>query len=45
MTIFNPRAQGETKAEKDHEKLPERWASPECPVKNFFATILIQKLL
>ena len=42
MVIFNLRAQGENKAEKDHEELPERWASPECPVKNFFAAILIQ---
>ena len=36
MTIFNPRAQEETKAEKDHEVLPERWVSYECPVKKTF---------
>lgn len=45
MTIFNPKAQEETKAEKDHEELPERLVSPECPVRKLFCNNFNSKIV
>lgn len=44
MTAFNLRAQGETKAEKDHEILPKRWALPGCPAQRLFHNNLSLKM-